>query len=58
MGDFAVQLLLDGKSNLMIGSIGNKLQTISILDGINRKIEFETEKLQLLDRMLTSRTDN
>jgi 6-phosphofructokinase 1 len=58
MGDFAVQQLIEGKSNLMIGSIGNKLQTISILDGINRKIEFETEKLQLLDRMLTSKTDN
>jgi 6-phosphofructokinase 1 len=58
MGDFAVHQLIEGKSNLMIGSIGNKLKTISILDGINRKIEFETEKLQLLDRMLTSKTDN
>lgn len=58
MGDFAVQQLIEGKSNLMIGSIGNKLQSISILDGINRKIEFESEKLQLLDRMLTSKTDN
>jgi 6-phosphofructokinase 1 len=55
MGDFAVQLLLDGKSNLMIGSVGDKLQTISILDGINKKIDFDTEKLQLLNRMLTSK---
>jgi 6-phosphofructokinase 1 len=58
MGDFAVQQLIQGKSNLMIGSLGDKLQTISILDGINKKVEFDTEKLHLLDRMLTSKVDN
>jgi 6-phosphofructokinase 1 len=55
MGDFAVQLLVNGQSNLMIGSVGDKLQTISILDGINKKIDFDIEKLQLLNRMLTSK---
>jgi 6-phosphofructokinase 1 len=58
MGDFAVQQLIQGKSNLMIGSLGDKLQIISILDGINKKVEFDTEKLHLLDRMLTSKVDN
>ena len=55
MGDFAVQLLVNGQSNLMIGSVGDKLQTISILDGINKKIDFDSEKLELLTRMLTSK---
>jgi 6-phosphofructokinase len=55
MGNYAVELLVDGQSNLMIGSNGDQLHTIPILEGINNKIHFDENKLKLLKKMLTSK---
>ncbi len=54
MGAHAVQLLLDGKKNLMVGAQGDKLQTITIEQGIKMHSTPDMSKLDLLKKMLTS----
>jgi 6-phosphofructokinase 1 len=54
MGISSVDLLLNGKSNLMIASNGVNISHISILDGINNKKQsLLLEKGKLLEKMLT-----
>jgi 6-phosphofructokinase 1 len=55
MGAFAVQLLLEGKSNLMVASSGDNLLEIPIIDGISKKNNpLDKDKLKLLKKLLTS----
>lgn len=54
MGAYAVELLLDGKQNLMIGALGDKLQTITIEQGIKLHSAPDLTKLEILKKMLTS----
>lgn len=54
MGTFGVTLLKNGKTNLMIGSQGDNLITIPIIDGISRKNNpLDQDKLDLLKKLLT-----
>lgn len=54
MGAYAVELLLEGKKNLMVGAQGDKLQTITIEQGIKMHSTPDMTKLDLLKKMLTS----
>ncbi|TNE54681.1 MAG: 6-phosphofructokinase [Bacteroidetes bacterium] len=55
MGCYAVELLEKGKRSLMIGSMGDQLQTIPIADGIKYKSSpLDQDKLNLLKKMLTT----
>lgn len=54
MGAFGVSLLNEGKTNLMIGSQGDSLITIPIVDGISKKNNpLDKDKLNLLKKLLT-----
>ena len=53
MGGLAVELLLKGETNLMIGSNGDKLISQTILEGINHSATLDMEKLTLLKHLLT-----
>jgi 6-phosphofructokinase 1 len=54
MGALAVTLLKEGKTNLMIGSQGNDLIVIPIIDGISRKNNpLDQDHLNLLKKLLT-----
>ena len=54
MGAFAVDLLLSGSRNLMIGSQGETLQTITLEEAIRRNHALDYDKLNLLGKMLTA----
>lgn len=54
MGAHAVQLLQEGKRNLMVGALGDKLQTVTIEQGIKMHSTPDMSKLELLKKMLTS----
>lgn len=54
MGTHAVELLLEGKRNLMVGALGDKLHTITIEQGIKMHSTPDLTKLDLLRKMLTS----
>ena len=54
MGAYALELLLEGKRNLMIGSQGDNLQTITIEQGIKMNSTPDLTKLDLLRKMLTA----
>lgn len=53
MGDFAVELLLNGETKKMIGVQGEKLQAISIEKAMKMHSSPELSKLDLMDRMRT-----
>jgi len=54
MGAYALELLLSGKRNLMVGSQGDNLQTITIQQGIKMNSTPDLTKLDLLKKMLTA----
>lgn len=54
MGAYALELLLSGKRNLMVGSQGDNLQTITIEQGIKMNSTPDLTKLDLLKKMLTA----
>ena len=53
MGAHSVELLLEGKSNLMVGIYGDKLATCPIYDSINKHAVPELSKLDLLKKLRT-----
>ena len=53
MGNLAVELLLEGKSGLMIGAKGERLMTDYIEKGIKLQSQPDMHKLQLLDDLRT-----
>lgn len=53
MGDFAVQSLINGKTNQMICVNGDQLSLLSIEDGIHLKARPDMSKLDVLIRMQT-----
>lgn len=53
MGGYAVELLISGKTNLMIGAEGEKLVTQSIIHGIDKTAMLDADKLTLLKHLLT-----
>lgn len=53
MGGFAIELLLSGETNLMIGSDGEHLVTQPIIHGIDKTITLDPAKLSLLKHLLT-----
>jgi 6-phosphofructokinase 1 len=53
MGGMAVDLLVQGETNLMIGSNGDRLISQTILEGINHSATLDLEKLELLKDLLT-----
>jgi len=55
MGSYAVELLLDKKSNLMVGIFGDKLKTCSIYKSIKEHALPELTKLDLLEKLRTSK---
>jgi 6-phosphofructokinase 1 len=54
MGVQAVELLRTGQRNLMIGSQGDALQTITMEEAIRRNHALDYDKLNLLKKMLTA----
>jgi 6-phosphofructokinase 1 len=55
MGAYAVELLLEGKSNLMIGMDGEKLTTCSIEQGIKEHAIPDLKKLELIETLRTKK---
>ena len=55
MGAHSVELLREGKSNLMVGIFGDKLSTCSIQDSIKEHAIPELTKLDLLAKLRTSK---
>lgn len=53
MGSFAVELLLDGQNDIMIGSDGDKLITTSLETAVKLHNTPDLERLKLLKKMLT-----
>lgn len=53
MGVYAVELLIAGETNLMIGSEGERLITQPIIHGIDKVAALDTNKLALLKHLLT-----
>lgn len=53
MGAFAVELLLNGKSGLMIGSFGDKLSTMPIKQAIKNPAIPDLEKLKMIVNLRT-----
>jgi len=47
MGGLAVELLLEGKSNLMTGIVGNKMVTLSLDDAVNHKKDLDLNAYNL-----------
>ena len=53
MGVYAVELLENGKSDVMIGAKGDELHTISLQDAVNNKAEAEVSKLNAIKLLKT-----
>ena len=53
MGSYAVELLLDGKSNIMIGVFGENLSTCSIEQGIKEHALPEKSKIEIVKKLRT-----
>ena len=53
MGSYSVELLLEGKSNVMIGVYGEELSTCSIEQGIKEHASPEKSKIDLVKKLRT-----
>ncbi len=53
LGNYAVELLIQGKSNVMVGVDGDKIVTSAIDECIKQDSSPDLSKLTLLDRLLT-----
>lgn len=53
MGSYAVELLMDGKTNLMVGTKGDDLVTCSIEQGIKENSMLNLSKIKLLAKLRT-----
>lgn len=52
-GVFAVELLMEGKSKLMVGYKGDELITLPLIDAIEKQVSPKLEKESILKKLLT-----